>query len=56
MSRPKKDPEKVKSNAIRFRLTDEDLENLDSIVKELNSTRSRTLRVLIGEAKNILKL
>lgn len=52
--RPKKDGNALKNDA-HFRISYEDDERLNFIAKELKTTRSNALRILIREAKNILK-
>lgn len=53
--RPKKDGITLKNDA-HFRISDEDDELLNLIAKELKTTRSNAIRILIKEAKNILNI
>lgn len=50
--RPKKDGEKVKSNVVKIRMSQGDLERLDEVSKWAKMNRSETIRTLIFEAKN----
>lgn len=53
--RPKKDGITLKNDA-HFRISAEDNERLNLIAKELKTTRSNAVRILIREAKNILNI
>lgn len=50
--RPKKGGEKVKSNVLKIRMTNEDLERLDELSTWAKMNRAETIRTLISEAKN----